>query len=86
MTAASTCPDRSAITALAPRCPSRACSQCATARTAHSANRIDSGAGQERISPAEVSPTTRATMPASTTAEPIAQPEISTPQPTAATR
>ncbi|OBJ07251.1 hypothetical protein A5624_23030 [Mycobacterium sp. 1482292.6] len=74
------------MTALAPRCPRRACSQCVTARIIHSANRIDSGPSHPCRLRAEVSPTTRATMPASTIAEPIAQPEISTPQPTTATR
>ncbi|GAB7141583.1 hypothetical protein LRC484719_01680 [Mycobacterium riyadhense] len=86
VTAASTCPLSSAIIALAPRCPKRACSQCASVRITHSVNRIDKGPAQQRAHRAEGSLTTRTTMPARTIAEQIAQPEITTPQATAATR
>ena len=43
VTVRSTWPDRSAITAVAPRWASRPCNQWASARSTHSANRIDSG-------------------------------------------
>ena len=74
------------MTALAPRWPKRACSQCVIDRTTHSANRIDSCPNQPRRLRAEGSVMTRATMLASTIAEPIAQPEMITPQLTAAIR
>ncbi|GAB7147137.1 hypothetical protein LRC537489_03710 [Mycobacterium riyadhense] len=55
-------------------------------RITHSVNRIDKGPAQQRAHRAEGSLTTRTTMPARTIAEQIAQPEITTPQATAATR
>ncbi|BBA88004.1 hypothetical protein MPSD_24640 [Mycobacterium pseudoshottsii JCM 15466] len=86
VTDSSTCPLSSAITALAPRWPRRACSQCVTARNAHSADNINSEPSQQRRHRAEGSLATRATMLASTIADAMAQPEMTTPQVTEAIR
>ena len=82
----STWPARSAITAVAPRADSRPCTQCASVRTAHSDSKIHSWPAQCPSVRDAGSVMMPATMCASTTADAIVAPVITTPQVTDATR
>ena len=70
---------RSAITSLAPRWASRPCCHVTSVRNVHSSSRIDSGTSSRLRLRSSGSVITRATMSASTTAEAIVAPAISTP-------
>jgi hypothetical protein len=82
----STSPARSAITAVAPRWDNLPCSQCASVRTTHSATRIQIWPAQCATVRVPGSVMTPATICASTTADAIVVPLMTTPQATDAAR